>query len=166
MKMSVAQGKFTRRLLPLALFAVSIPSPAAALPETQGAIKYQVLTRTKTLAGKVVGFNLYIPQVKTPMPVVVLGHGFARSRVQMSGWGKLLASRGYVAAAPNFPGPLPDHNVNGKIMSALQSWIVADSKITGSPLLGRVDGTRRGVMGHSAGGLASVLAAAGDSTSA
>ena len=136
---------------------------AWALPEDAGKFKYSKVARTATLAGKSVTFDLFIPSGSGPMPVVTLGHGFARSKAQMAGWGALLASRGFIAMAPNFPGGMaPDHKVNGKVISALLEWAVADSKKAGSPLNGLVDPSRRGVMGHSAGGLASVLAAGAD----
>ncbi len=140
-----------------------LPGAAVALPEDPGALKVQTLARQLTLAGKAVAVDLYLPVgIKAPAPVVALGHGFARGRAQMAGWGKLLASRGFVAAAPTFPGPMPDHTINRKVMAGLLDWMVAEGKKKASPLFGKVDGGRRGVMGHSAGGLASVLAAASD----
>lgn len=145
--------------LVLSLFS----GPAWALPESPGTIKVQKVSRQQTLAGKPISFDVYIPQVKAPASVVALGHGFARSRQQMAGWGDLLASRGYVALAPDFPGPLPDHTVNAKVLSALLDWAAAESKKPGTALSGKVDSGRRGVMGHSAGGLAAVLAASTDS---
>lgn len=149
-------------VMALGLLQCLAPGLAWALPEDPGILTYSKTSLLKTLAGKPVYFDLYIPKVSAPAPVVALGHGFARSRLQMEGWGKLLASRGYVAAAPDLPGPIPDHAVNGKVLAALLDWMVAEAAKTGSTLFGKVDGTRRGVMGHSAGGLASVLAAPGD----
>ncbi len=138
-------------------------SVALALPEDAGPLKVQELSRTETVAGKLVHFDLYAPEVAKPYPIVALGHGFARSRLMMGDWGRLLASRGYVAVAPDFPFPGADHATDGKILSALLDWLVAESQTAGSALAGRVDGSRRGVMGHSAGGLASLLAASTDS---
>ena len=137
---------------------------AWALPEDPGKFKHQKVTRTATLAGKSVTFDLFIPQGIGSAPVVALGHGFARNKAQMAGWGGLLASRGFVALAPNFPGGMaPDHKVNGKVMSALLAWAVTENVRAGSQLKGLVDAKRLGVMGHSAGGLAAVLAASADS---
>ena len=152
----------TCRNIAAALLLGLWPAAAQALPEDPGPYKQQKLTRSQTLAGKLVSFDLYLPQVSAPAPVVALAHGFARTRAQMAGWGKLLASRGYVALAPDLPGPMPDHTLNGKLLVALLDWAVAQSKTAGAPLAGRVDGARRGVMGHSAGGLAALLAAVGD----
>jgi dienelactone hydrolase len=147
------------------VLCVGISARAAwALPEDPGKFKHQKVSRTATLAGKTVTFDVYIPNGAGLGPAVVLGHGFARNKAQMAGWGGLLASRGFVALAPNFPGGMaPDHKVNGKVMSALLAWAVADSAKAGSPIKGLVDAKRLGVMGHSAGGLAAVLAASADS---
>ncbi len=138
------------------------PRALLALPEDPGALPIQELTRQESIGGRTLSFDLYVPVTSKPCPIVTLAHGFARSRVMMRDWGKLLASRGYVAAAPDLPGA--DHPGNGKLLSALLEWLVTESQKAGSPLAGRVDPARRGVVGHSAGGLASLLAATTDST--
>ncbi len=153
------RGATRASLVALALTVMG-PAGALALPEDPGAVKYTKSTLLKGLGGKQTRFDLYVPQPAKPAPAVVLGHGFARSRVQMQGWAKLLASKGYVAAALDFPGPVPNHKLNGQLMSALLGWLVAEGKKTTGTLAGKVDSGRLGVMGHSAGGLASVLAAA------
>lgn len=137
-------------------------SELLALPEEPGSLKIEEHARQESVGGKTVSFDLYVPVTSKPCPIVTLAHGFARSRVMMRDWGKLLASRGYVAAAPDFPGA--DHPANGKLLSALLEWMVTESQKAGSPLAGRVDPTRRGAVGHSAGGLASLLAASADAT--
>jgi MYXO-CTERM domain-containing protein len=138
------------------------PGSLLALPEDPGSLKIEEYARQESVGGKTISFDLYVPVTSKPCPIVTLAHGFARSRVMMRDWGKLLASRGYVAAAPDFPGA--DHPANGKLLSALLEWMVTESQKSGSPLAGRVDPTRRGVVGHSAGGLASLLAASADAT--
>ena len=160
-KMCGARSAVASRVVAVSALALWLaPGVARALPESPGMLTYQKVTEKQTLAGKPVTFDLYIPKVATPAPVVALGHGFMRGRLQMAGWGKQLASRGYVAAALDFPGA--DHGQNGKVLAALLDWVVAGSNSKSSPLAGKVDGSRRGVMGHSAGGLAAVLAAAAD----
>ena len=139
--------------------------PAHALPEDPGTLLYTKVTRTEPLAGKSITFDLYIPKQSKLHPIVVVGHGFQRTKQQMAGWGQALAQRGYIAAAPNFPGGLTtDHAIKGAIISALLGWMDKQGQLPGSPLLGRVDGARRAAVGHSAGGLGAVLAAATDAT--
>jgi dienelactone hydrolase len=89
-----------------------------------------------------------------------VGHGFARGKGNFVEWGKVLASHGYVVAIPGFPGV--DHPRNGRLISALLDWLQAASAKSGDRLAGLVDGERRGAVGHSAGGLAVLLAAAKD----
>lgn len=59
------------------------PHDAAALPEDPGKLKLQKLSLQQTVAGMLLSFDLYIPQLSAPAPVVALGHGFARSRLQL-----------------------------------------------------------------------------------
>ena len=149
-------------ILALGLLALSPPPLAHALPEDPGKLTHTKVTRTATIAGKSVTFDLYMPAVSKPAPLVVASHGFARTRANMAGWGKLLASRGYIVAAPGLPGPMPDHQLNGKIVAGLLQWMADQGAVAGSPLKGLADSKRRAVVGHSAGGLASLLAAASD----
>lgn len=149
------------RLLPAGMIlGLFLPRVAGALPEDPGPLTFQQTTRTETIAGKQVPFDLYVPQGIGPAPVVAVGHGFPRSKANMVGWGQELARRGYVVAVPSFPFAAADHAANAKILAGLLAWMVAQGQSAGSPLAGRVDGSRQGVMGFSAGGLSAVLAAA------
>ena len=60
-------------------------------------------TDRMTLAGRATSVDLYWPESTEPAPLVVVAHGFARSRHRMAGWGEALADRGYVAAVPDLP---------------------------------------------------------------
>jgi len=144
------------------LSLVAIPRPAWGLPEDPGPLQIQQLTRKETIGGKSVSFDLYVPATTTKCPMIALGHGFMRSRVMLREWGKLLASRGYVAAAPDFGLGSSDHVGNSKVLLGLLDWMESQGNQPGSVLANRVDGSRRGVMGHSAGGLAALLAASTD----
>src|SRR5262249_54801247 len=74
------------------------------------------------------------------------------------GWAKHFASWGFVVVAPSFPNPFsPDAKVDAGIIAALVAMYAAPP--AGSPAFGKVDGARIGLEGHSAGGLASALAA-------
>ena len=153
-------------LTPLLVLAAATLSRAAfALPEDSGPFGVDTLTRTETVAGASLTFDLYVPKgLSAPAPIIAVGHGFQRTKANMAEWGDELARRGFVAAVPTFPGALPDHPLNGKILSGLLAWMETEAQKAGSPLAGKVDGTRRAVAGFSAGGLAAILAAAGDSS--
>jgi dienelactone hydrolase len=138
-----------------------IARPTHALPEDPGSLAFTTTTETTILAGKSVTYDLYAPDGPSqPAPIVVVGHGFQRTRANMADWGRELARRGHVAAVPGFPGS--DHAANGKIVAELLDWLVTASQQAGSPLAGRVDGSRRAAVGFSAGGLAALLAASQD----
>jgi len=108
-------------------------------------------TDRMTLAGRATSVDLYWPESTEPAPLVVVAHGFARSRHRMAGWGETLAGRGYVAAVPDLPYLTAHHdNVQGvvELVESLQRR--SD---------GRVDPERLVLVGFSAGGLVTALAA-------
>ena len=96
-----------------------------------------------------------------PWPLVVFAHGF---RLGPPGYARLVATMtaaGYVVAAPSFPladeavagaqvdrGDLP--NQPGDVAFVIDQ-VLAEASDPGSPLAGRVDGTRIGAVGHSDG---------------
>jgi dienelactone hydrolase len=103
-------------------------------------------------AGRVT-FDLYVPRV-TPAPLVVVAHGFLRGKSNMAGWGRRLAEEGFAAAVPTLP-TTADHERNGRSMVELAEWLC------GTPgQRERIDAGKIGMMGFSAGGLSSLLAAA------
>jgi len=72
----------------------------------------------------------------------------------MSAWGRHLANEGFVAAVPDLPA-WSNHIRNGRFISDLRDYLCS-----GDSWRGRIDRTRVGLMGFSAGGLASLLSAA------
>ena len=96
-------------------------------------------------------YRVYTPDTSDP-PVVILGHGFARGSGVMTGWAEHLASWGVEVLLPTlchyniFTGV--DHEMNGQNMIDL-------SEIHGT--------TDVIYAGHSAGGLAAIIAASLDS---
>ena len=100
--------------------------------------------------------KLVVPNGAGPYPVIIASHGFAASSDNQLGWAEHFASYGFVVAAPSFPNPgpipAPDHAKNGTVIEA----IAAPVKLA-TP---KADTSRVGFEGHSAGGLASTLAAA------
>ena len=125
-------------------------APAAAVPAgTPGS----ATTISVVLAGGRTAADLFLPDTEGPVPVVVVAHGFSRTRATMRGWGPRLAAAGYLAAVPDLPAR-SDHARNGTAITDLLRQLEAGA--AGRP----VDATREAVVGFSAGGLASVLAAA------
>ena len=100
--------------------------------------------------------DLYWPEAAEPAPLVIVAHGFMRRRRNMSGWGQHLAGEGFVAAVPDLPAR-SDHARNGRFISDLRATLCASESWSR-----RIDPSRVGLMGFSAGGLASLLSAAED----
>jgi len=98
--------------------------------------------------------DVYWPDAATPAAMVVIAHGFSRSRHNMSGWGQHLAKAGFVAVVPDLP-TQSDHARNGRFLSDLRALISADASWKM-----RIDPSRVALMGFSAGGLSSLLSAA------
>jgi hypothetical protein len=97
------------------------------------------------------------PDTNEQAPRVIVAHGFWRRRHSMSAWGKHLAYEGLVAAVPDLPA-WSNHTLNGRFISDLRAYLCS-----GESWRQRIDPSRVGLMGFSAGGLSSLLSAA-DST--
>ena len=104
--------------------------------------------------------DLCLPLVGRPAPLVVVAHGFSRTKASMADWGRRLAQEGFVAAVPTLPA-WSDHARNGRAISELVDWLQARPDMRDL-----VDTRRIGLVGFSAGGLAALLAAADDSRAA
>jgi len=109
--------------------------------------------RVKLAAGAA-DVDLFWPETAEPAPLVIVAHGFARRRHNMAGWGQHLAREGFVAAVPDLPA-WSDHARNGRFVADLRAYLCAGE--SWSP---RIDPARVGLMGFSAGGLATFLASA------
>jgi pimeloyl-ACP methyl ester carboxylesterase len=127
-------------------------NPACDVPEISPGVS--VSTQKLDLPSGPVRFDLYRPVTARPAPLVILAHGLWRDRTRMKGWGQMLAREGFVAVAMDMP-TLADYEHNGRsideLIDALCKGAVADC---------RIDPARIGLVGHSAGGLATFLAAA------
>lgn len=86
------------------------------------------------------------------VPAVVVAHGFTRSRRYMAGWGALLAAQGFLAAVPTQPA-LADHELNATALAELTRVICSNTL----SLKVRCNG-KAALMGHSMGGLTTLLA--------
>ena len=124
-------------------------SPAASTPE--GVLKSELKVK---LTGKEIAVDFYLPRGLKKAPVVVVAHGFSRSRLNMAGWGGLLASNGFITAIPDLPA-WADHDRNSRAIRELldrinSKTLVAEPEPSGAGAL----------MGFSMGGLSTLLAAA------
>ncbi len=109
--------------------------------------------RTIRLTGKEVAVDFYLPQGLKKAPVVVVAHGFSRSRRNMAGWGTLLASNGFIAAIPDLPA-WADHDQNSQAIRELFNSINSKAVVTEPGPTGT-----GALMGYSMGGLCTLLAA-------
>jgi dienelactone hydrolase len=114
-----------------------------------------IQTLRVVLSAGAAAIDLYWPEAAEPAPLVIAAHGFLRRRRNMSGWGRHLASEGFATAVPDLPA-WADHARNGRFISDLRAHLCAES------LSRHIDPSRVGLMGFSAGGLATLLSAAGD----
>jgi dienelactone hydrolase len=109
--------------------------------------------------GGATGGYVIVPQGAGPYPLIIASHGWSAAADQQVGWGQQFASYGFVVVAPSFPSPLtPNDQTDATIIETL-AQLYADPTHA-SPAKGKVDGTRVGFEGHSAGGLATTLASA------
>jgi dienelactone hydrolase len=108
------------------------------------------------LAGEEVEVDFFIPKISRPAPLVVVAHGFSRSRKNFEGWGERLAGAGYFVAIPDLP-TNTDHRKNGHAIDELIEILATKppEKIRSA----QIETNRVAVIGHSAGGLATLLAA-------
>ncbi|MCC6213795.1 MAG: dienelactone hydrolase family protein [Polyangiaceae bacterium] len=153
---------------PLAALVLLIAAPAAAqTPEDRGPLAFGVWDAGGVqVDGVSLHTVVYHPQNGGPYPLVGVIHGANSNNTYHVELASTLASRGFVAVVPDMPCTVIscDHDANQRQISALLEWATAQGQGTGSPLAGRVDGSRRGLIGHSWGGLSSHITAARDSS--
>jgi dienelactone hydrolase len=128
------------------LHVPGLPLPAGVTKRTQ----------TVALTGQPVKVDFYLPSASGPAPLVVIAHGFSRNRRTMAGWGGLLAAHGFLAVVPDMP-TLADHARNGRAVAELLANAQAGDLITKPKLNGLA-----ALVGFSAGGLSTLLAAGGN----
>lgn len=131
--------------------AVILRVPTVALPEGV----HRATTRVE-LTGQWVMVDAYLPAGTNPAPLVLLAHGFTRNRHTMAGWGALLAREGFIVVVPDLP-TLADHARNGRALVEL-----LDLPRQGQLLSQRRTSGQAALVGFSAGGLSSWLAAEGN----
>jgi dienelactone hydrolase len=152
-------GNAWRTAVAAGIVAMTTISPAEAA-DYGAAGPFQATTSSLPAnEGGATGGYVVVPQGAGPYPLIVASHGWSAAADQQVGWGQQFASWGFVVVAPSFPSPLtPNDQTDATIIEALAK-LYADPTHA-SPAQGKVDGTRLGLEGHSAGGLATTLASA------
>lgn len=117
-----------------------------------------VIRRTEQimLQGERVPVDLFLPASVAKAPIVIVAHGFTRHRRVMSGWGVRIAENGMIAAVPSLPS-FANHARNARAIVELAALL----QRPGSLRPGLEPMGRTGLVGHSAGGFATLLACAG-----
>jgi dienelactone hydrolase len=126
----------------------------AALAGAQEELPLSVVTEVVELAGQPAKVDVYRPDGFEPIGVAVLAHGFTRDRTRNRDLGRALALAGVVAVAPDLP-----HASDGWANANAIGDLVQHLERGG---LGLAPAPRSNIvlMGTSAGGLATVIAAA------
>lgn len=94
-------------------------------------------------------------------PVVVFGHGFAMAWSAYQNIWEQLAPKGYILVFPKTESgffPAPSHNDFGLDLVVASNRMLAENSESGSPFYQKING-KSGIMGHSMGGGATILAA-------
>lgn len=102
------------------------------------------------------------PVATGAFPVIAFGHGFLMTVGAYANWYDHLAPRGYIVILPTTEGGLPpSHGDFGQDLRFVADEMVAAGSVVGGFWSLHVSG-RVGIMGHSMGGGATVLAASGN----
>src|SRR5262245_24406776 len=157
-----------RRLFAVAVAALLIaacdfrgPTPTDAILNANAG---PFTTATLTVPSSVPGFGggvIYYPTNTTgPFAEISVSPGFTEAGSAVQNWGPRLASHGFVTIIIDTvdPNSLSPGDRSTQQLQALD-YVVAQSNTASSPIAGLVDGNRRGVMGHSMGGGASLISA-------
>lgn len=106
------------------------------------------------------GGTIYYP-VDAPGPIggIAIAPGFTEEQRHIEWWGPRLASHGYAVLLldTNAPGDSPE--LRADALMAAVAILRGEHTRPGSPLAGRVDGSKMAVAGHSMGGGGALLAA-------
>ncbi len=98
-----------------------------------------------------------------PYPAIAFGHGFLQTPQRYDRTLEHLATWGYFLIAPqSHTGLAPSHSGMANDLLASLAWLEEQHGQAGSWLRGQVDSHTRGLLGHSMGGGASLLAVAID----
>ncbi len=98
-----------------------------------------------------------------PYPAIAFGHGFVQTPQRYRGTLEHLATWGYFVIAPeSHAGLAPNHTGLANDLLAALAWLANQNESATDWLAGQVDTRHRGLLGHSMGGGAALLAVAAD----
>jgi dienelactone hydrolase len=160
-----------RRLVAVALAALLLaacnfrgPSPTAAILNANTG-PFTTATLAVPASSAFGAATIYYPtNVAGPFAVIAVSPGFLEQASDVDDWGPRLASHGFVTiifdtlSLQDFPA------ARSTQQRAALNYVITQSNTASSPIAGLVDGARRGVMGHSMGGGASLISANADPT--
>jgi alpha-beta hydrolase superfamily lysophospholipase len=107
-----------------------------------------VETRQMTLAEEATAVDLYLPDASSPRGLVVIAHGFTRSRARHVVLARRLADQGFFVAVPDLPYWTRAHG-NADAIVDLVKAVETERGLDALPVV---------LIGTSAGGLASLIA--------
>jgi acetyl esterase/lipase len=145
---SAAWLRMFRLLLQLAFLLCTAPAAAAQ------SASFSMHTESAQLDAEHVQVDVFRPSADALDGVAILAHGFARDRSRHRALGEELAAAGVIAVIPDLP-HVVDHWRNGAALAELANKL--EDGALGLPPVKR---SRLVLIGTSAGGLATVLAAA------
>ncbi len=119
-----------------------------ALAAGGAAAAVSVETRAFTLADQSTEADVYLPAALPPRGLVVIAHGFTRSRGRHGMLAARLAEEGFAVAVPDLPHWI-QHDANAAVIVALVKAVEAEHGLDARPVV---------LIGTSAGGLAALLA--------
>ena len=135
-------------------FALLLTLLLCVLPASAESVSSSMHTESAHLDGWDVQVDVYEPRAAPARGVAIIAHGFMRDRSRHRALGEDLAAAGIIAVIPDLPHVM-DHWGNGAALAEL-----ADKLSNGALGLPPVERSALVLIGTSAGGLASVVAAA------
>jgi pimeloyl-ACP methyl ester carboxylesterase len=138
----------------------SVVNPAGNDPAKDGPYAITEIDATKTTTTDTVKLHVAYPTAGPaagPYPVVILAHGFLLDPALYVGYIKRLATFGYVAMTADYNDTTKSNIRDADNLRGALDWALAATQ-----LAGKVDAAKAGVMGHSRGGKAAVIAASRD----
>jgi dienelactone hydrolase len=155
-------------LLVLLLCPVDAQAPPdPGLPGPYGVASVTVTT-TNPDTGSDLETDVYYPSAdgdsvdpsEASYATLVFARGFMAFTTTYPGWGEHLASWGYIVAIPDFPSENREARVSD--VRHLFSRLEAENGNSSSRFFQRIDSDRFGLIGHSAGGLSTMIVSARD----
>jgi dienelactone hydrolase len=138
----------------------SVIPPSGNDPAKDGPYTITEIDATTTTTTDTVSLHVAYPTAGPaagPYPVVILAHGFVLDPAQYYGYIKRLATFGYVAMTADYNDTTKSNIRDADNLRGALDWALGATE-----LAGKVDAAKAGVMGHSRGGKAAVIAASRD----